>query len=516
MTKNEDDHGDAQERGVPSSTPDAKSIDPDLELNLEGTREVGESSTSRSIAQSSLYLVIRRFGILAMSFFSTIVITRKLGPGDYGDLQSALATWGLLLAICDFGISMALVREMAQNPKNHSSLLRASFFVQGVWSIAIAIAMVGIALLTSSGFSQHAQILLILAPSVLFSALSSGKTLFRVRYQMGYAVMVDLVTTSIQVLLSIAVVLLGYGAVGVAVVISVTSIVNSGWIGWAAHRRSKALDQQSWRASARKLVRAALPLGSMSMLSGAYLTIDLVILGFIGASGSVGNYAAAVKVVSLASTLPGLLVSAAVPGFSENAANEEVSGQLMSRLLHWMVAFALPIFIAIVLFAKPITLVIFGRGFLNGTTLISVLAIAGLVGTISQLFSVMLVAAAKMRPLIVQNTIATVFNVSFNIALIPVFGALACAWLTVATECIVCLGSAWTLFHTMRFRFPVAAARTAFIVVVVSTASGVLLLMVNTTLSIIVYSLVLLAGLVVTGSWPVEFHPKKFLKVRAT
>jgi O-antigen/teichoic acid export membrane protein len=485
---------------------------PQLDSNAE---TASGAATTHSIAQSSVFLIIRRFGILAMSFFSTIVITRKLGPEGYGDLQASLATWGLLLAMCDFGISMALVREMAKNPEEQSALLRATYRVQTLWSIVIAIAMVALGLFAFPGASTHAKILLILAPSVLFSALSSGKSIFRVRYEIGYTVMVDLITTALQVILSVVVALLGFGAVGVAVVISATSIVNSVWIGWEAHRRSRAPLPQSWRPSARKLLRAALPLGSMSMLSGAYLTIDLVILGFMGTSGEIGSYAAAVKVVTLANTLPGLIVNAAMPGVSASIEDHKVSGELVSKLLHWMTAFAFPCFLGVMLYAKPITLILFGHRYLDATSLISILAIAGFVGTVSQLFSVMLIAASKMRPLILQNMIATVFNVVLNIALIPVFGAVACAWLTVATECIVCVGSAWTLFHTMKFRFPAGPAKPAVLVVAASTALGAVLLLVNEILSITAFSAVLLAGLVMTRSWPDEFRPTRLLRARA-
>jgi O-antigen/teichoic acid export membrane protein len=482
---------------------------------MDVDRSSGMETTSRSIAQASIYLVVRRFGILAMSFFSTIVITRKLGPEGYGDLQASLATWGLLLAMCDFGISMALVREMAKNPEEQSALLRATYRVQTLWSIVIAIAMVALGLFAFPGASTHAKILLILAPSVLFSALSSGKSIFRVRYEIGYTVMVDLVTTAVQVILSVVVALLGFGAVGVAVVISATSIVNSVWIGWEAHRRSRAALPQSWRPSARKLLRAALPLGSMSMLSGAYLTIDLVILGFMGTSSEIGSYAAAVKVVTLANTLPGLIVNAAMPGVSASIEDHKVSGELVSKLLHWMTAFAFPCFLGVMLYSKPITLVLFGHRYLGATGLISILAIAGFVGTVSQLFSVMLIAATKMRPLILQNTIATIFNVVLNIALIPVFGAVACAWLTVATECIVCFGSAWTLFHTMKFRFPLGQVKVTLLVVASSTILGAVLLLLNVVVSIVVFAVVLIGGLLLTKSWPDEFQPQKLLRKRA-
>ena len=198
----------------------------------DGAPDGDDSATvSSDIARSTASLTMRRFGLIGISFISTLFITRKLGPSGYGALQSGLATWGIIVALCDFGVSLALSREMAKDPASQPSLLRATYWVQGAWSVLLTLVMVVVALLTGGSFSQHSEILLVLAPSVLVTAFSSGRNLFLVRYEMGYVVMVDLVTTSIQVAVMIAVAMLGYGPVAVAAVISAGTIVSSIWIG---------------------------------------------------------------------------------------------------------------------------------------------------------------------------------------------------------------------------------------------------------------------------------------------
>ena len=472
----------------------------------DGAPDGDDSSTvSGDIARSTASLTMRRFGLIGISFISTLFITRKLGPSGYGALQSGLATWGIIVALCDFGVSLALSREMAKDPASQPSLLRATYWVQGAWSVLLTLVMVVVALLTGGSFSQHSEILLVLAPSVLVTAFSSGRNLFLVRYEMGYVVMVDLVTTSIQVAVMIAVAMLGYGPVAVAAVISAGTIVSSIWIGIAAHRKAGAF--HIWRHSARRLVKAAAPLGVMGILSRIYLSIDLVILGFMRTGLAVGNYAVAVKIATLANTVPGLLVAAALPGMSSNIDDENEVSALLSRLSHWLCAFVVPMFIAVAVYSHQITLLVVGRKYTTAAELVAILSIACLVGTLSQLLSIPLVASVRMRPLMVQNSIAVIFNVGLNVALIPVFGAVACAWLTVGTELIVCSGAVWTVFHTMGVRFALGKSPRCLLVSTVAGIAAAALLPISLALSLAVSAVVFIGGLLILGCWPEEFHP---------
>ena len=468
-----------------------------------GSEAQPESSLSGNIARSTASLTLRRVALIGISFVSTLFITRKLGPSSYGALQAGLATWGLIIALCDFGVSMALSREMAKDPASQPSLLRATYWVQGAWAVLMTLAMAALAI--SVGGSQRSQILLVLAPSILVSAFSSGRTLFLVRYEMGYVVIVDLVTTSIQTAAMIAVVWLGFGPVAVAAAISAGTIVNSIWIGIAAHRR--AGEFHIWRHSARRIVKAAAPLGAMGILSRVYLSIDLVILGFMRTGISVGNYAVAVKIASLANTIPGLLVASALPGVSSTIHDEREVASVLSRLLHWTCAIVVPMFVALGIYAHPVTRFLVGTKYDSAAQLLSILSLACLVGSVSQLLSIPLVASVRMRALMLQNSVAVAFNIGLNIALIPVFGPVACAWLTVGTELIVCVGAAWTVFHMMKIRFALGKSPRCLIVTVVAGAAGAALLPVSLPISLLVSAAIFAGGLYLVHGWPEEFHP---------
>jgi O-antigen/teichoic acid export membrane protein len=414
------------------------------------------------IAGAASSLLLRRAVLLVTSGLATVFVARLLGPAHYGQLQAALATWALLLAFSDFGFTLVLGRDLATRPDDRRDLLRAAFELQGIWSLVLAVGMAALGLLAGPT-TERGALLLVLAPSVLVSAFTAGRTLFMATYQVGRTVRIDLVCNVVQVLAMVALAALGAGAVGVAAAISLSTIVNVAWIGWAAHRSlggNVVRSPGQWRS----LLGKVLPMGLMGVLSKVYLSIDLVILAFYVTGTPLGDYASAVKIVTLLNTVPGLLVAASLPGISQLMGRTADLRELLGKLMHWMAAAVLPLFVATALFPRLVLGSVLGDQYLGAATLVTLLAVAGTVGLLGQLLGTLLVAAGRVRPLLWQNGAAVVVNVSGNVLLIPHFGAMACAWLTVATEAIVCAGSWYSVSRGMGLCLPWRRSGRSFLV----------------------------------------------------
>ena len=79
-----------------------------------------------------------------------------------------------------------------------------------------------------------------------------------------------------------------------------------------------------------------------------------------------------------------------------------------------------------------------GPRYHGAAALVRILAIFGALSVITNLAANVLVAVQRMRPLYVQSVLAIVLNVGANVILIPRYGVYASAWITVATEALVC------------------------------------------------------------------------------
>jgi O-antigen/teichoic acid export membrane protein len=475
-----------------------------------GTLSDTDTTVTQRIAGSTVTMMLRRGILMAISAFSTIFIARLLTPSHYGDLQAALATWTLLLALCDFGFTVVLSRDLAAHPDERGRIMRSAWDVQGVWSFLVALFLAVLGILAGAD-TDRGLMLLVLAPSVLFTGLASGRVLFTVTYNVGLTVKIDVACTVVQVAAMIAVAAAGFGPVAVALVVSIGTIANAVWMGIAARRE---LPKQARDNSDRfGLVKRVLPLGTMSVLSKVYLSVDLVLLGFYVAGTRLGEYAAAVKVLTLMNTFPGLLVAAAIPGLTTSSADLRQLRDLIGKLLHWLAAAALPLFIFTGVFSRFLLTALLGPEFRGASALLTVLSLAGIVGLLSQVLGVVLVANHIVRPLLFQNVIAVVFNVVLNMALIPHFGAIACAWLTVGTEVIVCGGSWLSIRRTLGIRLPWAVCQRSLVAVGVATIVA-LLLPVPDLAAAITASAVFVAGTLATRSWPVDLLPQRLRQSR--
>jgi O-antigen/teichoic acid export membrane protein len=328
-------------------------------------------------------------------------------------------------------------------------------------------------------------------------------------YEARRPAIIDVIVSSGQIVLMIAVALLGAGPVGVAIVISASSALNVVWVGRAA--LAAAGSGSAHPRHRRALVRGVLPLGTMGVLSKIYLTVDLAIIGGMVTAHSLGEYAGAVKIATLLNMLPGLVMASALPGLAAAIGDSAQLSALVSRVLHWLVALLLPMFVLVILFPEPFVTVALGHAYANAAPLTRILAGAGAVGVISQLLGSTLVAASLVRPLLVQNVCAVVFNVAGNLLLVPTYGVTAAAWLTFGTEAIVCLGSLWTSYRRLHLHRVLRESRRPLAVIVLAVAAG-LALQDAPWPGLAVSAAVVVAGFLVTRCLPAEFLPASLMR----
>ena len=456
------------------------------------------------VAGSTVSLAGRRVVLTALSGVSVAFVARLLGPTEYGQLAAAIATFTLLLALSDFGFTLTLSRDLAKHPENREAILRAAFQVQSVWALVLALALVVLALATGIDSGQG-QALLVLAPAVLVSGLVSARAVFAVTYTVHRLVMIDLIVTAGQVVLMIAAAAVGLGPAGVAAAVGLGYAVNAVLAAIFGYRivRGASPDGSAGVASRMMLLRRVLPLGLMGFMVQVYLTIDVAILGWLVTGPSLGNYAAASKMLAMLASISGLAVGAALPAFSTSADRPAELMRITTRVWHWLVAAALPCFVGAAVFAPLAVTVTVGHGYESAATYLRILSLAGIVGVSSTFFGHILVAQGRVRPLLIQNAIAVVANIGGNLVFVPRYGVVAAAWITVLTEVIVCVGALITLRTTVSFGPWAAVAWRPLLALAGATLVAVAL---NTWTVAALIAAVITYGLLshVLHSWPPE------------
>jgi O-antigen/teichoic acid export membrane protein len=463
------------------------------------------------IADSALGLASRRVAITLLSGLSTAAVARLLGPAEYGQLASAIATWTLVLAASDFGFTLALGRDLAIDASRRGRVVRAAFQLQTAWSIVLALAM-GLTAAATSLDSTRGKALLVLAPSVAFAGLGAARQVFTVLYKQRTAVLIDLALMAIQVVLMIWAAAAGFGPIGVAAVVGVGFAVDAVLVAQAALRLVDA--ERPAAADRRGLLRSVLPLGLMGFLSKAYIMIDLVLLGWLVTGSSLGEYAAASKILGLLTTVPGLVVGAALPAFASFAAARPDLEVIAARVWHWLMVVAVPTFVGVLIFAPVVVRLTIGPQYGGSVVLLRILCLAGLVGVAAGYFGTILIARSVVRPLVAQNAIALVVNVVGNLVLVPYAGVIASAWLTVATEAIVCVGAILLLRGRFDFRSMAGVSARPAIAMAAFAIVGAALHAVP-GIGIPACTVVYVGVLVALRGWPAELVPRGVAARRA-
>jgi O-antigen/teichoic acid export membrane protein len=343
-----------------------------------------------------------------------------------------------------------------------------------------------------------------MTPALALAGTGAVRQFFYARHDVGRLATIDLSTSVVSAVAIVGLALGGAGPVVLAAVASAVSVVNSLLILHAAGRWLRPDGRSAERPpSLVRLLKDSAPIGIASFLATAYVSIDVVILSNLFPAGLVGQYAGAVKVLSILTIFPGLVMSVALPQLSADWSDRLRTGVMITRLWHWFVSLVLPGLVIVFANAGGVMTLLFGDAYLDAGRYLRILMLAGAVSMFSQLLGVIVVAAARARWLVAQNVIALVVNVGGNLLLAPRFGIATAAWLTVGTEVIVCGGSWLVLRDRIPHRALLGVSLAPFATAVVAVLAGRLLApapMVSPAVAAVVY----IGGLTLLRAWPVE------------
>jgi O-antigen/teichoic acid export membrane protein len=117
-------------------------------------------ATTAGLLRGFSALVLGTFLVRGLSFAATVVLTRVVGPGDFGTFAVALTVAQLFAVCANFGLDDLLVRDIARTPGDASSL----FGDQVVLRLAtLPVALLGGLVLGAIGAPSHAALWLWLA-----------------------------------------------------------------------------------------------------------------------------------------------------------------------------------------------------------------------------------------------------------------------------------------------------------------------------------------------------------------
>jgi O-antigen/teichoic acid export membrane protein len=432
-------------------------------------------ATRQRAARDVLLQVVTRVGNLALGVVVTALLARTLGNVRYGEWATLLNVLAIVGYFASLGMEKVVVREAAAHPEREQEWLGAMMLLRlGLLGPVIVLSLLAVLLLERSNQMLFAGLILVTA--MPFDGTSVLGLVFQLRVN-NTVPMVVLTVRSLLWAVAVAVVYWqGGGMVVLAIAMAATNAVGSIVQTVAALRILPRWPRPS-RAQLVPLVRVGVPLAIAGMLIISYARIDGLIVYAISGSRAAGLYSAVYNVLDSSHFVPLSVLTTLTPIIAASWPAERermlrvvrLAAELLSVASLGALAFAIAA-------ATPLVRLIFGSSYVDAAPALPVLGAAFVFISFGYLQGNLLAVLGLQTRLMRISLVALAVNLVGNLILVPLTGFMGAAWMTLATEVVVCTLSLRTILRELALPLPpVGRVGRTFVAAVVLGAVLVLM-----------------------------------------
>lgn len=389
----------------------------------------------RAILKQTSYVFLAQALGRVIGLFYTIFLAKNLGVADFGLFITALAYFSLISSVADFGFNRFLIREVAKD-QYKSSLLLCSISLLRLTVAAILFALLSLILYFFDPDKMRVLLTLLAVLAVLPLALAQTLDAIFIAFRKLQYSAFALVSLNVStVFLGIVLINLGFGTIGAVVALILGQLIYL-IILWLLATRQKIKLLFAVQASVLKEVTlGSLPYGLLGMLGLIYFRIDTLLLSYLRGNFETGIYGAAYKFLEAVVFIPTVLSTALFPVLSK--LHQQSLKQIKSLYFNSM-KIMLVLSLGVVLgylIILPILIRVLLPNYQSSVEVVKILSLA-----IPFMFlhvpasSVVLSTEKYLGKIIMLSLIPMIFNILMNLAFIPIYGFLAAAWVTVASD----------------------------------------------------------------------------------
>jgi O-antigen/teichoic acid export membrane protein len=409
------------------------------------------TAVGRRAALDVLGQIVGRALNLVLGVAVTLILVRSLGDRGFGEWATILTLTQLAGYLGEMGLEPAAVRRAAAEPDRSESWLGALVVVRlGLTLPSTAIAIACVVVVSRSTDMAVAGTLVSL--TLLLSAASALRVVFQLRTRNDIPVAVMTVNSLLWTGGAAALAAAGGGLVGFAVVFLAVAVVSAALQALLA-LRVHPIGLRRAGTRARELLRVGIPLGIGGLLTLAYVRIDQLLVFQLAGARQAGLYGAVYRILDQAQFVPISLTTTLLPLLS---AAHPGDPRRLRRLLQMgfdlLAVTSLPVLAFSIVAAEPTVRLLFGADFADAAPALPVLMGAYVLTSFGYLFGSMIVVLDLQVRLVAYSAVALVFNVVLNLVLIPPFGFLAAAWMTLATQLMVLAVGGTIVMRKIRIR----------------------------------------------------------------
>lgn len=389
------------------------------------------------------------------------ILTRNLSVEDYGILGLITSSLTLFIAIGKLGMQHAVIRFFAQI-RNGKSVFGLDEINSTVSFVFLLLAAGTTVLWLSAGFFilprflQHdaiATLFLIAAGIVFVRLLGSGFMNFLRAQQRSGEVALTLIMAR-YLNLSLILLLLFFSEIDPYFLLACLLFAEIAGVGYAASRYWPDF-RFRWQAVSGRLARAMLiyglplmileSLGLVLRLSDRYLIEAMLGVNELGMYSASYNLTAYLDIIVLAG-----LVQAVKPMYMHlwESSSPKATQDFLSRGLHFYVVLGLPVVAVFSLVSPHMLNILASPKYAPGTVIIPFVAFSFLLDGSIHFLAAGLYIRKNTKVLMFWGMTATIINLVLNVLLIPTYGIVGAAAVTIVSYAVFVVG---VTMHAFRF-----------------------------------------------------------------
>jgi O-antigen/teichoic acid export membrane protein len=395
--------------------------------------------------------IVARILNLALGVVVTFILARGLGSSAFGVWSTIFATCQIVGSFGELGLTQVAVSRAAAEPEREPQWLGALLQLRLLVVLPITFAsLIAVLLIAPTHQAQLAGVLIACVAVVGAPGVIGAVFQLRIRNDISMAIIT--LNSVVWAAAVIAVAAFSGGIVAFAAAFLFTTGLMTALSVALALRFTKVRlrgARQLWGP----LLRVGVGVGIAGIFVTSYVKLDQILVFEFAGSHQAGLYGAAYRLLDQVQFIPISMMTTLFPLIAAAyATRRDRVRNLLQAAGEYLSMASLPILAFTIVAARPIMMLLFGPSFAEAAPALPVLAGAFVSISFGYLVGNMVVILELQRRFALYAGVGLALNAALNVVLIPRYGFLAAAWVTLLTEVTVMSLSARSVLGALHMR----------------------------------------------------------------
>lgn len=411
---------------------------------------------SRTVLRNSAFGLAAQVSIKVLSFAFSVLVIRHLGAQAFGQYSAVLAFGAVFVFLADLGLSPFAVREIARSRDRVDGLdVIAQLYgnvllLRLILSIVAAVVIIGSALLTGRPMVMVGAIALGTLGLLLYGIQGTSEAVLSGLERLDLSAGAKIASQIVFVGAGAALLWFGFGYYGL-IAANLAGAAVMTWICWGAVQRLDVRPTKPFASSWPSLLRASMPFGVGAFVLGLSYNFDSILLSILRGDKETGYYNVAYNLIFSVVVLSNVLNTSLYPSLArrEDGQNGN-SSEIYQRALRYLMVLSLPLAVGIWAVADQLVPVLYTPSYTMAVPALQILAWVIPLMFASEFLGYVGLVKGKEAANVWVAVVSTGTNVMLNLMLIPRFGFIAAAIVTLITEAVLVAQYLWILRSVLR------------------------------------------------------------------